>query len=83
MAASLEAAVAFPLTVAATNRAFRVANVHGTDAYAKRLADLGLVRGAQVLVASAGAWGVLLHLNGCAKLAVDKYLAEHIWVEEA
>lgn len=83
MANSLAATVAFPLTAAETNRTFRVTEVHGTDADAKRFADLGLVRGAQILIKSKGAWGILLHLNGCAKLAFDKLHAEHIWVEEA
>jgi Fe2+ transport system protein FeoA len=73
----------FPLSVAAASRALRVADVLATDAYVKRLADVGLVRGALVSVASTGAWGVLLHLNGTSKVAVDKYLAENIWVEEA
>ena len=85
MAALVEApdsALTFPLTMAAPHRRLRVADVQGAAAHTKRLADVGLVRGVQVLISSMGGWGILLQLEGCSRLAVDRRLAEQIWVEE-
>lgn len=74
---------AFPLSMATPKMKLRVVEINGADSHVKRLADLGLVKDTRVLVANAGAWGVVLQLDGASRLAVDARLAGEVWVEEA
>lgn len=74
---------AFPLNMATPKMKLRVVEISGADSHIKRLADLGLVKDACVMVANAGTWGVVLQLNGASRLAVDARLAGEVWVEEA
>lgn len=75
--------LAAPLSLAAAPSWQRVVDITAAPASSKRLMDLGLTPGCRVFVASASAGGVVLHLAGNLRLAVDAALALTVWVEPA
>ncbi|HTL52303.1 MAG TPA: ferrous iron transport protein A, partial [Planctomycetota bacterium] len=73
--------LAAPLAYAATQAWHHVVDIVEQPGSTKRLMDLGLTPGSRVFVSSVSANGVVLHLAGNLRLAVDASLAQMVWVE--
>ena len=71
----------FPLSAAKPSQPVRIHDVHGNELQVKRLAEMGLVRNAQVQLTSGGYWGPVLVRIGDVRLALDRELAGGVLVE--
>lgn len=73
----------FPLAQAKVHETVRVVGVRGETNDARRLAHLGLVANARVEVACSSGWGVVVVLGGTSRLALDRQMADEVFVARA
>lgn len=73
----------FPLAQAKVHETVRVVGVRGETNDARRLAHLGLVANVRVEVACSSGWGVVIVLGGTSRLALDRRMADEVFVARA